>query len=222
MKIRHLLISFLIIILLLSLLSLSGCTWIDYLVDKTNPDIDIYGNAESSDPLDRIPAEEEKALDEAFDLAEEEIEAEKEKEEKLRIEKEERDERELAIEEADLREGLEEEEELIPNEPITYSGEFDGTAIIVIINFKTTEVSGSVSYDDGNYWMDAEIVGIINIENFEVNAAFDGMCGSKEAGIGETWRGSIDGTVTGDLKTFNGTIIADDGAGGKFIASSNY
>jgi len=97
MKIRHLLISFLIIILLLSLFSLSGCTWIDYLVDKANPDIDMYGNAESSDPLDRIPAEEEKALDEAFASAEEEIEAEKEKEEELRKEKEERDERELAI-----------------------------------------------------------------------------------------------------------------------------
>ena len=219
MKIRHLLISFLIIILLLSLFSLSGCTWIDYLIDRGNPDKDMYGNIESSDPNDNIPAEVEKALDEAVVSAEEEIEAE---EEELRKEKEERDERELAIEEADLREGLEEEEELIPNEPITYSGEFDGTAIIVIINFKTTEVSGIVSYDDGNYWMDAEIVGIINIENFEVNAAFDGMCGSKEAGIGETWRGSIDGTVTGDLKTFNGTIITDDGAGGKFIASSNY
>ena len=125
-------------------------------------------------------------------------------------------------EQAEETELMEEEEELIPNEPVTYSGELDGVNIIIVINFKTTEVSGTVSYDDGNYWMDAEIVGIINIENFEVNSAFDGMCGSKEAGIGETWRGSIDGTVTGDLKTFNGTIIADDGAGGKFIASSNY
>ena len=219
MNINRLLISILIIILIFSLISISGCTsWFRYLDNKMNPDIDSSGRASDADEFNELSDEEEKALDEALAAAEDEIEAEQEKEEKLKKEEEEREEKQLAVEEAELREGLEEEEELIPNEPITYSGECDGVNIIIVIDFKTTKVSGTVSLG-GDYWADAEIVGIVNIENFEVNAAFDGMCGSKESGDSETFRGSIEGTVTGDLKAFTGNIIDNEGWGGEFTAA---
>ena len=95
MKMKYLLISFLSIILILSLVSVSGCVWIDSLTDD---------NTESSDLYDKSPAEKEKALREALASAEEEIKADKEREE-----------REWSAENEELLEGFEEEEKLIPN-----------------------------------------------------------------------------------------------------------
>ena len=210
MRVKLLLIILLTTILMLSIITLSGCAF-DYLIERA-------GGINETDTDTPISSGDKKSAEEALAAAKEEINVEQEREEKLKKEEEEREEKQLAVEEAELREGLEEEEELIPNEPITYSGELDGVSIIIVIDFKTTEVSGTVNLS-GDYWADAEIVGIVNIENFKINAAFDGMCGSKEHGMGETFRGSIEGTVTGDLKTFIGTIIDNEGWGGEFTAA---
>jgi len=108
-------------------------------------------------------------------------------------------------------------DEYLPDEPITYSGEFEGVGIILIVDFKTTAVSGSVSMG-GDLYLDAGIEGIINIETFEVTATFSGIMGAAGAGMEEPWNGTINGTISGDLSTYNGNIKDDEG-GGKFTAT---
>lgn len=122
-----------------------------------------------------------------------------------------------AEEEIELLEGFEEEEKLIPDEPITYSGEYDGIAITLIVDFKTTAVSGSISLG-GDYYLDAAIDGTINIKDFIVTTTFSGIMGAKEAGREESWNGTINGEISDDLSTFNGEIFDDEG-GGEFTAS---
>ena len=61
------------------------------------------------------------------------------------------EEKERIAEEAELLEGFEEEEKLFPDEPITYSGEFDGVGITLIVDYKTTVVSGSVNLSGDDY-----------------------------------------------------------------------
>ena len=40
----------------------------------------------------------------------------------------------------------EEEEKLISNEPITYSGNIDGVPVIIMVDFKTKEVTGPINF----------------------------------------------------------------------------
>ena len=88
----------------------------------------------------------------------------------------------------------------------------------MIIKFKTAEVSGSVS-TQGDYYVDAEIDGKINIETFNVDATFSGVMGVQSAGREEAWSGKITGTITDNLDTFNGKIIDNEGTGGEFTAT---
>ncbi len=120
------------------------------------------------------------------------------------------------FEEAELLEGSEEEERLIPNEPITYSGDALGLAVVLVVNFKTKVVTGSISLSGDDY-VDATITdGKINIETFEITANFSGIMGSAEYDQVDTFNGIITGKVSEDLNTFNGDIRDDEGDGGKF------
>ena len=110
----------------------------------------------------------------------------------------------------------EDEETPIPDEPITYSGDALGLAVILIVNFKTTEVTGSINLS-GDDWVDATITdGNINIDTFEINTNFSGIMGSAEYGVDYPFNGTITGKVSDDLSTFNGVILDDEGDGGKF------
>jgi hypothetical protein len=110
-------------------------------------------------------------------------------------------------------------EEELPTEPIYYDGRFEGVAITLIVNFKTFSVSGSVKLS-GDAWADAAITGSIDIDTFEVITNFSGMAGIKEAGWEWPFNGTINGIISSDLSTFNGTIIDDEGwgGGGEFTA----
>ena len=112
----------------------------------------------------------------------------------------------------------EEEENLIPNEPITYSGNIDGVPVILIVNFKTTEVTGSLSLSGEDY-IDAPINGKIDINTFEITSNYSGIAGTKE--LGEfPFNGTITGIITDDLSTFNGEIQPDyEDTGTKFTAT---
>ena len=121
--------------------------------------------------------------------------------------------------EAELSEGSEEEEKLIPDEPITYSGDALGLAVVLVVNFKTTVVTGSINLSGDDY-VDATITdGIINIDTFEITANFSGIMGSAEYGVDYPFNGTITGIISNDLSTFDGGILDDEGDGGKFTAS---
>ncbi|MFC2144712.1 hypothetical protein ACFLQQ_00095 [Actinomycetota bacterium] len=136
-----------------------------------------------------------------------------EEQEKERIEKEQ------VAAEAEFEEGFEEEEKLIPKEPITYSGDALGLAVVLVVNFKTTVVTGSVNLSGDDY-IDATITdGIINIDTFEITSNFSGIMGSAEYGVEYPFNGTIIGIISNDLSTFDGVILDDEGDGGKFTAS---
>ena len=127
---------------------------------------------------------------------------------------------EAEIEEERLEEDRQDEEnleELISEGPITYSGEFGGIAIILIVDFKTTAVSGSISLG-GDYYLDADIEGTINIETFKITATFSGIMGVKEVGREEPWNGTIIGEINYDSSKFNGEISDGEDCKGKFTA----
>jgi len=128
------------------------------------------------------------------------------------------EEKERIAEEAELLEGFEEEEKLFPDEPITYSGEFDGVGITLIVDYKTTVVSGSVNLSGDDY-VDATINGEIDIDTFKVTSNFSGIMGSKEYGKEYPFNGIVTGIISEDLSTFNGEILNDEGAGGEFTAT---
>ncbi len=160
------------------------------------------------DIKDEAEAAEEAALLEETRKKAEEYEAAKEAEEAAAEE-------ETLVEEIEV---AEEEENLIPNEPITYSGSIDGPTIILIVNFKTTEVTGSISLS-GEEYIDATISGKINIDNFEITSNYSGILGLKETSQEYPFNGTITGIITDDLSTFNGEILNDEGKGRKITAS---
>ena len=134
---------------------------------------------------------EQRALDEATD----------------QMEREEWEEEEAARETAGA-----EEENLIPNEPITYTGNLynaNGTEVILIVNFKTTEVTGPISLDSVDDYIDATINGKIDIDTFEVTSNYYGIWRLKETDEEFPFNGTITGKITEDLSTFNGIIHPD-------------
>ncbi len=138
---------------------------------------------------------EQRALDEAIDQMEREEWAEEE-------------------EEAAKKEAAEEEEKLIPNELITYSANIDGLAVILIVNFETLEVTGSLSFSGEDY-IDAPINGKIDMNTFKITSNYSGIAGTKV--LGEfPFNGTINGKITEDLSTFNGEILNDEGKGREF------
>lgn len=105
-------------------------------------------------------------------------------------------------------------EDKLPNEPITYNGEFEGAAITLIVNFKTTSVSGSVSAD----YLDATITGGIDIDTYEVTTNLSGTMELPEFEYEGPFNGTITGIISEDFSTFDGEILNDEGDGGEFTA----
>ena len=161
MKIKPILFTLFIIIIIMSLIFLSGCDSYDYLMSKI-----IKGDSSNESYDDG----EVKAVDEAIAAAEKEIEAEKLE---GTAEKSEKD-IDASITES---EKPFEEQDKLPDEPITYYATiWDAISIALVINFKAAEVSGSLS-QSGDTYRDAGIVGTIDIETFEVNSTFSGIQG---------------------------------------------
>ena len=120
-------------------------------------------------------------------------------------------EKEQTAAEAELEEGFEEEEKLLPKEPTTYCGIiWDSIDISLVIDFKTQQVSGFL-VEEGNHYTDAKIVGTIDIETFKVNSTFSGIMGYYDEEV--LYSGTIDGAVSENLKTFNGTLLDNQGNG---------
>ena len=195
MKIRSILLVLTALILIISVILLSGCEMIEYLMSRSL----------GGPPKEGEDATWEKEIDEAIEAAS--IEYWKEYAEKLgkkiaeKLKKQEEIiEKEQATAVVELEEGFEEEEKYLPNEPVTYSCEQGGISISIVINFKTTEVKGEiVSLSSTNEKvLYAEIDGTINIEDFFVKGTFNGFNSEDE------YSGTITGVVTENLDTFIG------------------
>ena len=95
-------------------------------------------------------------------------------------------------------------------------GDAMGLNIVLIVDFKSTGVTGSINLSGDDY-IDATIVdGKIDLETLNVTTNFSGIMGSKEYGKEFSFTGTITGIITEDLNIFNGEIIDDEGEGGEF------
>jgi len=102
-----------------------------------------------------------------------------------------------------------EEKKQFPDEPVTYSGNIEGVVVELIVNFNNKTVSGSISEDDGVWYIDAPIVeGVIdNIDTLSITTLFEGVVGNREAGRSEPFCGSVYGNISKDLSRFDGTLL---------------
>jgi hypothetical protein len=144
--------------------------------------------------------------------------------EKLEEEKttEEKDEEKIETEEV-AEQTQEIHEDDFPDEPVIYKGSIEGVGISLIVDFGNKAVSGSISSDDGVWYIDAPIVdgSISDMETLELTASFDGVIGNREAGRSEPFNGSINGSISKDLKIFKGTLFeAVEGVSIEFTATS--
>ena len=197
-KSNHLLIFLLSIIFMFCLIFLFGCKesigTVDYFLEKT-------GELEDSEIVISPSEKTREEIDKIITEAEKEIEVEKQEKS-----------------EAELLEGFEEQEKLLPDEPITYNGDLEGVAVILIVDFKTTTVSGSLSLSGDDY-VEAAINGNIEIESFKIDATFSGIMGSKKYDMTYPFTGIINGTISEDISIFKGVLLDDEGQGGDFTAS---
>ncbi len=176
-----------------------------------------FGDQEDSSPSAAALEREEKKQAEAEEL--EQIAKEQaEYEEAEQIAKEE-GKKQAEAEEAAPAEEVAEEEKIITDEPITYTGSVDGVPVILIVNFKTTEVTGSISLSGGTY-IDATINGKIDINTFEITTNYSGIVRPEDTDKESPVNGTITGIITDDLSTFNGIMLADyEDTGREFTAT---
>ena len=137
------------------------------------------------DPL--LPVDE-KAMDEAIASAEKELEAEKEK-----------------------AQVAEEEEKLIPDEPITLKGSVWDSALTLIIDLQSGDVGGSLYFDDGEDTYNLTIKGDIDLETYKFNGVCSGLWVSKPLDISEIITVTIDGQLNKDLNGASGTSTGNAG-----------
>ena len=111
--------------------------------------------------------------------------------------------------ETGFKETSKEREKMFPDEPVNYYGNIEGVVVKLIVNFKNRSVSGSVSQDDGVWYVNAPIVdGVIeNINTLSIMTSFKGVIGNREAGREEAFSGSIYGNISEDLRIFEGTLL---------------
>ena len=102
-----------------------------------------------------------------------------------------------------------EEKKQFPDEPVTYYGNIEGVVVKLIVNFNNKTVSGSISEDDGVWYIDAPIVeGVIdNMDTLSITTLFEGVIGNKEAGRSEPVCGFVYGNISKDLSEFDGTLL---------------
>ena len=142
----------------------------------------------------------------------ERIEAEHAAAEQAAIEEEQAEVEEASPDEesADEARVAEEAEKLIPNEPITYSCSMQGIPIILIVNFKTKEVTGSIEIGAYPDWIISN--GKIDLDTLKITDA--NVSGIKEIDKKYDKEIPFNGTITGkiseDLRTVSGELTDND------------
>ena len=118
----------------------------------------------------------------------------------------------IAAEEVTEESAVSEDKKSFPDEPITYTGNLyneNGTKVILIVNFKTTGVTGPISLDSTDDYIDATINGKIDLDTLEITSNYSGIWRLKETDEEFPFDGAINGKITEDLSTFNGIIHPD-------------
>lgn len=145
---------------------------------------------------------------------EEELLAEKEEERLAKAEEEKKTETEQAATT---------EEEAKPNssETINYSGIVNEATVILIVDLKTAEVTGSINLSGDDY-IDAAVDGKINIDTFEIGAKYSGTGRLESGGEDYPVNGTINGKISDDLSLFKGIIKSDyEESGVEFTATKD-
>ena len=144
-----------------------------------------------------------------------------EKEEELLAEKEEErltkaeEEKQTEVEQASPVE----EDEALPTEKITYTGDMSGVAIILIVNFKTAEVTGSIACPIEGYPDYSINDGKIDLDTLEITAKSTWIREIHNDEVVQTTENTITGTISEDLSTINGEIVNNLDERGVFTAT---
>lgn len=113
------------------------------------------------------------------------------------------------------------EEESLTYETVTYTGIVNGATVILIVDFETNEVKGSISLT-GDEYINANITdGKINEDTLEITTKYSGTGRLEAEGEDYPVSGTITGKINDDLSLFDGVIIPDieDTSGTKFTAT---
>ena len=142
---------------------------------------------------------------------------EKEKERLAKAEEEKQAEEEVSSDEAEISEN----DNSFPDEPVTYTGSVNGADIILVVDFKSMEVTGSINLIGDDYINATIMDGKINIDTLEINAKYSGTGRLEAEGEDYPVSGTITGKITDDLNLFDGEIFPDieDTGGTKFTAT---
>ena len=109
-----------------------------------------------------------------------------------------------------------EEDESLPAETITYTGDMSGLPIIFIVNFKTTEVTGSIACPIDGYPDYSIDDGKIDLNTLGITAKSTWIREMHNDEVVQTVEMIITGTINNDLSKIDGEIVNDLGESGVF------
>jgi hypothetical protein len=133
--------------------------------------------------------------------AEQEVKEEQKEQIRALQENEKQSEEEVTEEEATV------EEDSFPNELITYNGDMSGLTVIVIVDYKTTEVTGSLECPAIGYPDYVFTDGKIDIDTLKITAKSSGVREvDSDGNVIQTQEFTITGTISEDLTSINGAI----------------
>jgi len=157
-------------------------------------------------------------VDEEAEMEKIEREAEEQASRKEVAEDTEAEPTEEVIEEAELAEesSATEEDKSFPNEPVIYTGNLSGIPVTLTVNFKTTEVTGSMPSIAKGFPDTIVTDGTIYLDTLEIYVFFTGVSEMDSDGsvIETSWL-TITGKVSDDLSTINGEILNEEGDTGE-------
>lgn len=103
-----------------------------------------------------------------------------------------------------------------PNEPVTYTGNLSGLPVTLIVDFKTSEITGSMP-SAAKVFPDTVVTdGTIYLDTLEIYVFFTGVSEMDSDGnvIKTAWL-TITGKVSDDLSTLTGEILNEEGETGE-------
>jgi hypothetical protein len=109
-----------------------------------------------------------------------------------------------------------EEETSFPDEPITYTGNISGIPVTLTVDFKTTEITGSMPSIAKGFPDTVVTDGTVYLDTLEIYAFFTGVVEMDSDGnVIETAWLTITGKISDDLSTINGELLNEEGDTGE-------
>lgn len=110
-----------------------------------------------------------------------------------------------------------EENKSFPNEPVTYTGSLSGLPVTLTVNFKTTEVTGSMPSIAKGFPDTIVTDGEVYLDTLEIYASFTGVSEMDSDGnvIETSWL-TMTGKISDDLIKINVETLNQEGESGEF------